>query len=145
MLRITVELLPGGRESGKRVIATADIARVRNGALADYAVVLDDAVLGEVGERAIVRGYPRWAGSVWDLVARGLAAALNQSREVLPPRPAQPEVTVRVNDAGFRYVRLDEAPEPARTFFDQSLCGSGIPDHGCAYAHDWFDFLAGHR
>lgn len=145
MLRITVELLPGGRESGKRVIATADIARVRNGALADYAVALDDAVLGEVGERAIVRGYPRWAGSVWDLVARGLAAALNQGREVLPPRPAQPEVTVRMNDAGFRYVRLDEIPEPARTFFDQSLTGSGIPDHGCAYAHDWFDFLGGQR
>lgn len=145
MLRITVELLPGGRESGKRVIATADIARVRDGALADYAVVLDDAVLGEVGERAIVRGYPRWASSVWDLVARCLAAALNQGREGLPPRPAQPEVTVRVNDAGFRYVRLDEIPEPARTFFDQALSGSGIPDHGCAYAHDWFDFLGGQR
>ncbi|WP_042261655.1 hypothetical protein [Paraburkholderia heleia] len=145
MLRITVELLPGGRESGKRVIATADIARVRNGALADYAVVLDDAVLGEVGDRAIVRSYPRWAGSVWDLVARGLAAARNQGREALPPRPAQPEVTVRVNDAGFRYVRLDEIPEPARTFFDQKLSGSGIPDHGCAYAHDWYDFLGGQR
>ena len=125
---------PGGRESGKRVIA-----------LADYAVVLDDAVLGEVGERAIVRSYPRWATSVWDLVARGLAAALNRGREGLPPRPAKPEVTVRVNDAGFRYVRPDEIPEPARTFFDQAFSGSGIPDHDCAYAHDWSDFLGGQR
>jgi hypothetical protein len=145
MLRVTIELLPGGRESGKRVIATADIARVSGGALADYSVALEEAVLGEVGERARVRGYPRWAGSVWDLVARSIAAALNQGREALPPRPVPPAVTVRTNDAGFRYVRLDEIPEPARTFFDQNLAGSGIPDHGCAYAHDWFDFLNGHR
>ncbi|MGF6803409.1 hypothetical protein OKW48_006905 [Paraburkholderia youngii] len=57
MLRVTIELLPGGREVGKRVIATADIARVSGGALADYRVALDDAVLGQVGERATVRGY----------------------------------------------------------------------------------------
>ena len=115
MLRITIELLPGGREDGKRVIATADIARVSSGALADYRVALDDAVLGQVGERATVRGYPRWADSVWDLVARCVAAALNQGREALPPRPAPPQVTVRMNAAGYRYVRLDEIPEPAST------------------------------
>ncbi|MDH6148251.1 MULTISPECIES: hypothetical protein [Paraburkholderia] len=145
MLRITIELLPGGREDGKRVIATADIARVSGGALADYRVALDDAVLRQVGERATVRAYPRWAGSAWDLVARCVAAALNQGREALPPRPATPEVTVHVNDAGYRYVRLDEIPEPARTYFDKTLAGSGIPDHGCAFAHDWFDFLNGQR
>ncbi|MFP4896909.1 hypothetical protein [Paraburkholderia sp. EG304] len=145
MLRITIELLPGGREDGKRVIATADIARVSSGALADYGVALDDAVLGQVGERATVRGYPRWAGSVWDLVARCVAAALNPGREALPPRPAPPQVTVRMNAAGYRYVRLDEIPEPARTYFDKTLAGSGIPDHGCAFAHDWFDFLNGQR
>src|SRR5579872_6217085 len=138
MLRVTIELLPGGRESGKRVIATADISRVSGGALSDYRVALEDEVLGEVGERATVHRYPRWASSVWDLVVRCLAAALNQGREALSPRPAKPEVTVRMNDAGFCYVRLDEIPEPARTFFDQTLAGSGIPDHGCAYAHDWF-------
>ena len=148
MLRVTIELLPGGRESGKRVIASADIERVCDGplsALADYRVALEDAVLGDVGEQAIVRSYPRWASSVWDLVARCLAAALNQGSEALPPRPVQPNVTVRTNDAGFRYVRLEEIPEPARTFFDRKLAGSGIPAHGCAYAHDWFDFLSGNR
>jgi hypothetical protein len=148
MLRVTIELLPGGRESEKCVIATAEIARMTDGplgALADYRVTLKDGTLGDVGERAIVRSYPRWSGSVWDLVARGISAALNQDTEALPPRPAKPEVTVHTNEAGFRYVRLDEIPEPARTFFDQKLAGSGIPDHGCAYAHDWFDFLSGHR
>ncbi|MFM0665834.1 hypothetical protein [Paraburkholderia sediminicola] len=57
MLRVTIELLPVGRESGKRVIATADIARVSGGALADYRVALEDAVLGEVGARVVVRSY----------------------------------------------------------------------------------------
>jgi hypothetical protein len=145
MLRITIELLPGGREDGKQVIATAEIARVSGGALADYRVALADAVLGQVGERATVRDYPRWAGSIWDLVARCVAAALNQGRESLPPRPAPPLVTVRINEAGYRYVRLDEIPEPARTYFDSKLAGSGIPEHGCAFAHDWFDFLNGQR
>jgi hypothetical protein len=148
MLRITVELLPGGQEKEKCVIATAEIARVSDGplgALADYRVALQDAALGETGERAVVRGYPRWAASVWDLVVRGIAAALNPETEALPARPEKPEVTVYTNDAGFRYVRLDEIPEPTRTFFDRKLAGSGIPDHGCAYAHDWFDFLNGYR
>ena len=67
MLRVTIELLPGGRESERRVIAAANIARVNDGSpgvLADYRVALNDAVLREVGERATVRHYPRWAGSV---------------------------------------------------------------------------------
>ncbi|MGF6508364.1 hypothetical protein [Paraburkholderia sp. 32] len=137
--------MKAGSPNVQRVIATANIARVSDGALADYRVALDDAVLRQVGERATVRGYPRWAGSVWDLVARCVAAALNPGREALPPRPASPQVTVHVNGAGYRYVRLDEIPEPARTYFDRKLAGSGIPDHGCAFAHDWFDFLNGQR
>jgi hypothetical protein len=138
-------LLPGGRESGKRVIATADIARVSGWALADYRVDVKDAVRGEVGEAAIVQAYPRSASSVWNPVARCVAVALNRRLEELPSRPAKPEVAVRVNEADFRYVRLDDIPEPTRTFFDQMLAGSGIPDRGCAYAHDWFDFLDSQR
>ncbi|MEX3949817.1 hypothetical protein AB4Y40_18955 [Paraburkholderia sp. EG287B] len=145
MLRVTIELLPGGRECEKRVIASADITRLGDGALGDYRVILHESSLGVVGEPAFVRDYPRWASSVWDLTARCVATALNYGPEELPPRPAQPEVTVRTNDAGHHYVRLDEIPEPTRTFFDQKLGGSSIPDHDCAYAHDWFDFLGGQR
>jgi len=45
MLRVIVELWPGGRESSKRVIATADIGRIRNGKHADYEVELHEALL----------------------------------------------------------------------------------------------------
>jgi predicted house-cleaning noncanonical NTP pyrophosphatase (MazG superfamily) len=146
MLRITVELWPGGRESGKRVIAIADIARVKDGAQADYEVELQEKLLESVGEIAHVRNYPRWSASVWDLVGRCITAALNGGKEELPPRPITPDVPVHVRSSdGMRYVRFDEIPEPARTFFGHNLDGSSIPAHDCAYAHDWHDFLNGYR
>jgi len=55
MLRVTVELWPGGMVSGRRVIATADIGRVKNGALADYKVALEEDPLDTVGDIAVVR------------------------------------------------------------------------------------------
>jgi hypothetical protein len=82
---------------------------------------------------------------MWDLVARGISAALNQDAEAFPDQPTKPQVTVHTNGAGFRYVRLDEIPEPTRTFFNRKLAGSGIPDHGCAHAYDWVEFPGGHR
>lgn len=81
MLKVTVELWPGGRESGRRVIATADIGRIRDGAFADYRVRLEEQFLSSVGDEAVVADHPRWSVSVWDLVARCLAAALNDGRE----------------------------------------------------------------
>lgn len=64
MLKVIVELWPGGRESGRRIIATANIARVKNGALADYEVDLHEDLLGDVGDAPTLRGYPRWSASV---------------------------------------------------------------------------------
>ncbi|WP_330770541.1 hypothetical protein [Burkholderia vietnamiensis] len=67
---MTIELWPGGRESSKRVIATADIGRIRSGALADYKVHLEGTLLGAAGDDIIVQAYPRWGASIWDMVAR---------------------------------------------------------------------------
>jgi hypothetical protein len=39
---------------------------------------------------------------------------------------------------------MDEFPTRP-VLSDRELSGSGIPDQGCAYAQDWFDFLNGHR
>jgi len=153
MLKVTVELWPGGRESGRRVIATADIVRIKNGVLADYEVELHEALLEDtgVGEIATVRAYPRWSASVWHLVARCIAAALNGGKEELPERPTSPEVPVHISN-GTRYVRLREIPEPSRTLFKRNLYGSTVPlieddpePRDCAYAHDWQAFLSGHR
>ncbi|CAK0501999.1 Uncharacterised protein [Burkholderia pseudomallei] len=114
-------------------------------ALANYEVQLNEALIGDAGDTALIRDYPRWSASVFDLVARCLAAALNNGTDEFPPRPALPEVAVHVRGDGVQYVKLSEIPEPARTFFQENLSGSGIFGHGCAYAHDWYDFLEGQR
>lgn len=149
MLRVTVELWPGGCESGRRTLATADIGRVRSGAIADYHVELRDEVLGDVGT-AILRKYPRYAASVWDLIARCIAVAL-AGQEELPSRPQLPDVPIH-RSGKTPFVRIREMPEPARTLFRRNMRLSTRPvieddaePMDCAYAWDWEAFLAGAR
>ena len=149
MLRITVELLPGGRESGRRVLATARIGRLESGTPADYQVELQEDVLGDVGA-ATLRAYPRLSSTIWDLVARAVSVALT-GREELPPRPRPLDVPVH-NAGGISYVRLREIPEPAASLFRKRIKFSTCPlieedpqPMDCAYAWDWLDFLDGHR
>ena len=149
MLKVTVELWPGGRESGSRVLATAKIGRIKNGALADYRVELQEDVQGEIAT-ATLRDYPRYASSIWDLVARAVAVALT-GKEELPPRPQQLDVPVHAV-GNTSYVRLREIPEPARSLFQKRIAYSTRPlidedpePMDCAYAWDWRDFLAGDR
>jgi hypothetical protein len=134
------------------VLATADIARIKSGALADYEIELHDEVLEEVGSIAQLHDYPRYSASVWDLVARGIAAALSEGKEELPARPLPPDVTVHKSSDGRAYVRMSEIPEPTQTLFRQNMSHSSRPyveddstPRDCEYVHDWSDFLAGGR
>jgi len=149
MLRVTVELWPGGRESGKRVIAIADIGRIADGALADYEARLSEDGLGSVGI-GYVRAYPRWSSTIWDLVARSISAALGGNSDGLPSRPVRPEVPMHTTRDGTKYVRLREIPEPARTHFShriehrtRPLIDEDAEPHDCAYWHDWLYFIQG--
>ncbi|WP_312892377.1 MULTISPECIES: hypothetical protein [Paraburkholderia] len=144
-----MELLPGGRESGRRVLATAKIGRVESGTAADYRVELQEDALGDIGA-ATLRTYPRLSSTIWDLVARAIAVALT-GREELPPRP-QP-LNVPIHHAGrTSYVRLREIPEPAASLFRKRIEFSTRPlieedpqPMDCAYSWDWLDFLAGRK
>jgi hypothetical protein len=75
MLRITVELVPGGREHAKRVLATADVANLSALAdVSDYAVEVETAGRLEPWQpgwerRGMVLGHDR-SSSVWSLVAK---------------------------------------------------------------------------
>jgi len=150
MLRVSVELWPGGQKQGSTLLAVADIERTRSGVLSDYSVEMWEDVVYRRWSGA-VENYPRWSASVWDLVARSIASALSGS-EALPRRPIQVVAPVHRSAEGISYVRLREIPQPARRFFEQSIQGSTCPvisevsdPMECAYAWDWVDFLNGYR
>lgn len=148
MLRITIELLPGGRESLAKEIAVAEIHRVAGTSVADYQVVLHEEFGGT--ESARITQYPRWSTSIWDLVARGIAKALT-GRERLLRRPVPLRIKIR-ESGGCKYVRLGDIPEPMHTAFGRNIEHSTCPiieddltPRECAFAHDWLAFLAGER
>ena len=149
MLRITIELLPGGIEGGRRPIAVAEVGRILGGRLGTYQVRLSEEPFGLVGEGRLA-DYPRCAASIWDLAARGVAVALS-GKEELPRRPTVPEVPIH-HVGAVPYVRKSEIPEPARTLFWRSMENSSRPlidsdaqPEDCAYLWDWEDFLGGRR
>lgn len=149
MLRITIELIPGGREGGRRTIAMADLGRIHGKRLGTYDMTPNEEPFGQVGQ-AVLSDYPRYGASIWDLVARGIAVVLT-GKEELPRRPSVP-VAPTHHVGNVPYVRKSEIPEPARTFFWRSMENSSRPmiesdadPENCAYLWDWEDFLDGKR
>ena len=145
MLRVTVELIPGGRESGKRTLAVAEIANTGGASMAHYRVELGDELPGL--KHADIREYPRWSASVWDLALRCVAKAL-YGEEQLPRRPPPVAKLVPTHTEDGRvypFVLMVEIPEPARGEFARRMAHSTVPMRGAAYLHDWQDFLRGHR
>lgn len=148
MLKITVEILSPGQHHG-RTIATAKIGRFSKGVAPDYVVELQED-LHSHPERVTIHKYPRFAASIWDLVARSIAVALT-GEEKLPPRPQPLEVPV-YRSGNTEYIRLSEIPEPVATKFRKRIEYSGCPvveedptPMECVYASDWVDFLSGGR
>jgi hypothetical protein len=86
MLIVTVDLLPLGQEDGRKTLGQTRI--INTGGDGAYASYLIEVMHG--GETpfatAQLADYPRFAGTVWDLVSRGVATAL-AGKEELPARP----------------------------------------------------------
>lgn len=70
MLRVTVELLPGGNEARKRTLGRLDIANDATGdsTTGNYAGVLHAEYTGTNGRRGRVTGFHRQRQSCWSLV-----------------------------------------------------------------------------
>jgi hypothetical protein len=62
------------RNAGNQMVVL-DIAYAKKEVLADYLVAMSLKGTGEVAPDVVLR-YPRWAGSLWDLVARALTRVL---------------------------------------------------------------------
>ena len=146
MLKVKIFLVPGGR-GPERQLGELHISNARWGdATPDYDCVLYADDLAEP-MRSTVRRYPRWAATVWDLVARATASALS-GRERLPRRPTP--LNVPIQRAGKTpYVRMSDIPEPARSNFDRHMIGSASPviegESDCVYAWDWLRFVGESR
>jgi hypothetical protein len=74
---LLAELKPESR------VGVLDVAYRKRDALADYHVAMQLEGVGELTP-AMVTAYPRWSGSLWDLVARALTRVLYQS-DIAPP------------------------------------------------------------
>jgi hypothetical protein len=83
MLRLSINAGRLSERNDANQLAVLDIAYQKRAALADYIVALTLRQQGEL-EPAVVANYPRWSGSLWDLVARALTRVLYKS-DVLPP------------------------------------------------------------
>lgn len=145
MLRVTIELISGGRESGKRILAVAEIGNVGGASMAHYHAEVGDESPGL--KEADIRAYPRWSASVWDLVLRCIAKAMF-GKEQMPKRPtpvAELVPTHTEEGRAFPYVLMAEIPEPAQSEFSRRVSHSTVPMPGAAYLHDWQDFLRGQR
>ena len=86
---LTVKLHGGllADRNPNNVLATLDIAYKVQKAWADYSIQFSLKGQGEV-EPAELLSYPRWAGSIWDLIARALALVLFRSETFDPALPA---------------------------------------------------------
>lgn len=65
-------------------LAALDIAYAKRSYIAEYRVSLQVKGHGEVTREELLANYPRWSGSLWDLVARALTRALYKSDNPLP-------------------------------------------------------------
>lgn len=83
MLRVTLYHSTLKDRSEANQCAVLEVAYDRKGIKSDYlaSLSLRDAGQCEPGK---VLGYPRWSGSLWDLVARALAVSLYGSKPVPP-------------------------------------------------------------
>ena len=149
MLKITVEVISPGSGRG-RTIGTARIGRFSRSATPDYIVELAEETCRH-RPQATLKKYPRFAGSIWDLVARAIAIGLT-GKERLPPRPEPLDVPIHHTADGTAYIRLLEIPKPAATIFKKRMQFSTTPvieedptPRECAYASDWSSFIPGWR
>lgn len=75
MLRVSIHGSDAKGINAGNQLAQLDIAYAKLGPIADYVVGIAIRGVGEVAPDKVVN-YPRWAGSVWDLVARALTRLL---------------------------------------------------------------------
>ena len=131
MLRVTVKLLPGGREAAPDIDHKTQAYAIEN----------------KTGE---LRHYPRWSASIWDLVVRSLQRTLrtNPKQQSMGAFPQAIAALVPILKSGdVSYVRFEDMPDFVRPHFKKVMAKKTAPriegedNFGCAYSWDWKTFL----
>ncbi len=80
MIRITVEMLPGGNEKKKHILCTGTITNTMDAPgrprMGNYDVVLTGKT-GRVYRKGRVVGWPRTSRHVWQLIWTAIGDAIN--------------------------------------------------------------------
>lgn len=88
MLRIYIHSGHLDTRNAGNVMAIVDITYKKQNAWSDYQVVLSVKGVGMAAQDEVL-SYPRWAGSLWDLVARALTRCLYRDDQA--PEPLEPD------------------------------------------------------
>jgi hypothetical protein len=88
MLKITLHAGSLATRNPGTQLIVLDIAYAKQDALSDYLVAMSLKGVGEVPPD-IVRNYPRWSTSLWDLTARALTRVLYRADQA--PKSAEPD------------------------------------------------------
>ena len=83
MLKLSIHAGLLDERNERNVLATVDIAYRKQAAMADYLVALTKRQAGEC-QPALLTGYPRWSGSLWDLAVRAIALVTYKDGQVPP-------------------------------------------------------------
>ncbi|MBL8390041.1 MAG: hypothetical protein JNK17_17665 [Hydrogenophaga sp.] len=83
MLRVSIHHSALADRSTGNLCALLEVVYAKQSIMADYVVGLGLSGEGQ-REPAAVLNYPRWAGSLWDLVVRALGASLYGNRPIPP-------------------------------------------------------------
>jgi hypothetical protein len=83
MLKVTIEIWPGGCEARKTTLATGTITNLGTGgpALGNYFVDLRDKA-GRPWRHGTILGFPRKRLLAWDLLCRSLAALIGERNKI---------------------------------------------------------------
>ncbi len=83
MLKLTLHAGGLASRSANNKLASIDIAYARRAAMADYLVALNQQGMGEKAPN-VLKYYPRWSASLWDLAARAITRVLYDADEAPP-------------------------------------------------------------
>lgn len=105
MLKVTLHAGPSDKASKFNRLDWLDIAYERLSPVADYKIVLFQDGFGAF-EQVVLQEYPRWSGSLWDLVLRSIL--LSHNNHMLSLKPTGDGVIHLHRSLGEKFLEVEQ-------------------------------------